>query len=565
MRRAKWWLLGTSAVVVLGAAGCGTAANATSSGSAKPATGSEAAVGAANDTLTVITSPKGNFADNFNPFDPSTNDGTYGNIYETLFYFDNLTGKTWELLGTSYRFTNGGKSLIVQLRTDAKWTDGTPFTANDVVFTFNELKKYPDADTNNIWSELAGVRALNPHEVEFTFKSVDIPFAEQYVLGGTYIVPEHEWSSLGDPTKVKITWQKAIGTGPFKLISFSPQQYTFEANRFYYSGVPKVKYVRYPAYTSNQGADLALASGQVDWAGIDIPDIQKTFVAADPAHHHYDFPPGGVVELYPNFDNPLLANLAVRQAINLAINRKAIQQIGETDYSVLPVPTSLIPSQMSWLDPNLPSQDRQFTVNDAKAIQILEKAGFKRNSRGIFEKDGKELSFNLLTVSGWSDWDEDALLIKQELQPIGININVVQEQFNAYFNSINPGVGIKPNYDLALSWTNEGPTPYTIYYDMLDSKGNWNIEQYRNPQVDEALRQFASTTNPAVERQALYQVERIAAEDLPVIPVFDGELWYEYNDAHFTGWPTKQNMWINPAPYTFQAAAIIMDHLKPVS
>ncbi|WP_304595874.1 ABC transporter substrate-binding protein [Alicyclobacillus sendaiensis] len=565
MRRAKWWLLGTSAVVVLGAAGCGTAANATSSGSAKPVTGSEAAVGAANDTLTVITSPKGNFADNFNPFDPSTNDGTYGNIYETLFYFDNLTGKTWDLLGTSYRFTNGGKSLIVQLRTNAKWTDGTPFTANDVVFTFNELKKYPDADTNNIWSELAGVRALNPHEVEFTFKSVDIPFAEQYVLGGTYIVPEHEWSSLGDPTKVKITWQKAIGTGPFKLISFSPQQYTFEANRFYYNGVPKVKYVRYPAYTSNQGADLALASGQVDWAGIDIPDIQKTFVAADPAHHHYDFPPGGFVELYPNFDNPLLENLAVRQAINLAINRKAIQQIGETDYSVLPVPTSLIPSQMSWLDPNLPSQDRQFTVNDAKAIQILEKAGFKRNSRGIFEKDGKELSFNLLTVSGWSDWDEDALLIKQELQPIGININVVQEQFNAYFNSINPGVGIKPNYDLALSWTNEGPTPYTIYYDMLDSKGNWNIEQYRNPQVDEALRQFASTTNPAVERQALYQVERIAAEDLPVIPVFDGELWYEYNDAHFTGWPTKQNMWINPAPYTFQAAAIIMDHLKPVS
>ncbi|WP_062310677.1 hypothetical protein [Alicyclobacillus sendaiensis] len=100
---------------------------------------------------------------------------------------------------------------------------------------------------------------------------------------------------------------------------------------------------------------------------------------------------------------------------------------------------------------------------------------------------------------------------------------------------------------------------------MLDSKGNWNIEQYRNPQVDEALRQFASTTNPAVERQALYQFERIAAEDLPVILIFYIELWYECNDAHFTGWPTKQNMWIDPAPYTFLAAAIIRDHLKPVS
>ena len=150
----------------------------------------------------------------------------------------------------------------------------------------------------------------------------------------------------------------------------------------------------------------------MDWAGIDIPDIQKTGLA-DPQHNHYYFPPGGVVELYPNFNNPLLAQLPVREAIDLAINRKAIQQIGETNYAVLPVPTSLIPSQMSWLDPNLPAQDRQFSVNDQKAIQILEKAGFKRNSQGIFEKDGKELSFNLLTVSGWSDWDEDALLIKR--------------------------------------------------------------------------------------------------------------------------------------------------------
>jgi len=128
-------------MVVLGVVGCGTGATGTTSVSSGAAPGSEAAVGANGDTLTVITSPKGNFADNFNPFDPSTNDGTYGNIYETLFYFDNLTGKTWDLLGTSYHFTNGGRSVIVQLRTNAKWTDGTPFTANDVVFTFTRLRQ----------------------------------------------------------------------------------------------------------------------------------------------------------------------------------------------------------------------------------------------------------------------------------------------------------------------------------------------------------------------------------------------------------------------------------------
>jgi len=89
---------------------------------------------------------------------------------------------------------------------------------------------------------------------------------------------------------------------------------------------------------------------------------------------------------------------------------------------------------MSWLDPNLTSQDRQFTLNDEKGVPSCRKAGL-RGTAWQFEKDGKELSFNSLTVSGWSDWDEDALLIKQELQPVGININVVQQQFNAYFHS----------------------------------------------------------------------------------------------------------------------------------
>ncbi|WP_040289130.1 ABC transporter substrate-binding protein [Alicyclobacillus hesperidum] len=554
-----------AAVVVAGGAYAGVAQG----GSSQPTVSTKEVSASAStspsaSTLTVLTSPKGNFADSFNPFDPSTNDGTFGNIYETLFYFDSVTGKTFNLLGKSYAFSNGNKTLTVNLQPNAKWSDGVKFTAQDVVFTFNELKKYPAADTNNVWSQLESVKAVGNSKVVFTFKAVDIPFAEQYVLGSTYIVPEHEWKSLGDPTKVKLPWQKAIGTGPFKLVSFSPQMYTFEANKLYYGGVPKVQYVKYPAYTSNQTADLALASGEIDWSGIDIPDIQKTYVSADPKHNHYYFAAGSVVEMYPNFNNPLLSQLPVREAINLAINRNVIQSKGETGYSQLPVPTSLIPSQMSWLNPNLQGTGKSFTVNDAKAVQILEKAGFRRDSHGIFAKDGKELSFQLLTVTGWSDWDEDALLIKQELQQIGININVVQQQFSAYYNLINPGAGLKPHYDLALSWTNEGPTPYTIYYDMLDSKGNFNIEQYRNPAVDAALTQFAATTNVSQQKQALYKVESIVTQQLPVIPIFDGELWYEYNDAKFTGWPTKNNLWINPAPYTFQSAAIIMDHLKPV-
>ncbi|TDY45269.1 peptide/nickel transport system substrate-binding protein [Alicyclobacillus sacchari] len=517
-------------------------------------------------TLTVVPNVLATWQDNFNPF-AGTNSvsGTLGNIYETLFYFDNTTGKQFNLLGTSFAFSNGAKTLTVGLQSKAKWTDGKPFTAQDVVFTFNELKKYPDADTNGIWQQLSSVKAEGNYKVVFQFKQPNIPFAEQYVLGGTYIVPQHEWASLGDPAKAKITHDKAIGTGPFKLMSFSTQDVKYEANKMYYNGAPKVQILSYPAYATNQAADLALASGQIQYAGINIPDIQKTFVAANPKHNHYYFPPNNPVELYPNLNNPLLAELPVREAISDAINRTQLSVKGETGYESVASPNGLVlPPQKSWLNPNLPAADKTFTQNDAKAVQLLTAAGFKKDKNGIFAKNGKELSFNLLVVAGWSDWDEDALLIKQDLQKIGINVNVQQEQYSAYYNQIDPGAGQKPTYDFAISWTNVGPTPYTLYYDMLDSNGSFNIEGYKNATVDTALSDFSKTTNLVQQKSDIYKIEKIAAEQLPVIPLLNGALWYEYNDAQFTGWSTQSNLWIDPSPYNYQSAAIVMDRLKPI-
>lgn len=551
MSKTKWMAgLAASAATVVTLSGFAVTASAATSSS----------------TLTVVPNVLATWQDNFNPF-AGTNSvsGTLGNVYETLFYFDNTTGKQFNLLGTSFKFSNGNKTLTVNLQHKAKWTDGTPFTAQDVVFTFDDLKKYSDADVNGIWQQLKSVTAKGNYQVVFQFKTVNIPYAEQYVLGGTYIVPQHQWKSLGDPAKAKITHDKAIGTGPFKVSSFSTQDVKYAANNSYYGGAPKVQTLSYPAFATNSAADLALASGQIQYAGINIPNIQKTFVSADPKHNHYYFPPNDPVELYPNLSNPLLSQLAVRQAMNLAIDRQELSTKGETGYESVASPNGLTPTQKSWLDPSLPAADKSFTVNDAKAEQILQKAGFKKDSKGIYAKNGQELSFTLLTVAGWSDWDEDALLISQQLKKIGIQINVSQQQYSAYYNLVDPGAGQKPNYQLAISWTNTGPTPFTTYHDLLDSQGAFNIEGFKSTAVDKALANFAQTTNAAAQKKDLYTVEKIEAEQLPVLPLLNGALWYEYNDADFSGWSTQSNLWIDPSPYNYQSAAIIMDRLKPIS
>nr|WP_281758375.1 ABC transporter substrate-binding protein [Alicyclobacillus hesperidum] len=550
-----------AAVVVAG----GTYAGVASAGSSKTTTSlpGQASI-SSGTTLTVCSNPTPSWQDNFNPFDSSALGGTIGNVYQPLFYFDSVTGKQFNLLGTSFKFSDDNKTLTVQLRPNAKWQDGKAFTSTDVVFTFMELKRYPDADTNGIWQQLTSVKATGPHTVVFQFKTANIPFAETYVLGSTYIVPEAQWKSLGDPTKAKITSQNAIGTGPFKVSYFSPQDYKFTANPLYYGGKPKVQTLSYPAYGGNQGADLALASGQIQYGGIDIPNIETTFVKADPAHNHYYFPPSEPVELYPNLHNPLLAQLPVREAINDAINRNVLSTKGETGYEKPGTPTSLVlPNDQAWEAPDLTPSEKSFTVNDKLAIETLEKAGFHRGSDGIFEKNGQKLSFDLLTVSGWSDWDEDALLIKQQLQQVGIAVQVDQKDYAAYYNLIDPGKGQIPKYALAISWTNTGPTPYTTYYDMLDTNGNFNLEGFHNAAVDAALSNYSATTNLAQQKKDLYKVEHIVAQQLPVICLLDGALWYEYNDSQFTGFPTKQNLWIYPSPDSPLPASIVLSQLKP--
>ncbi len=508
--------------------------------------------------LVMLPSPYGTFPDNFNPFSSSANPGTIGLIYQPLFYQDNVSGHTFPLLGTSYSWSNHNKTLTVDLRKGVKWTDGVPFTAKDVVFSFDMIKKYPTADINGVWTQLSGVTASGNYKVVFNFKQANVPFA-YYVLSTT-IVPQHIWSKVGDPTK--LTNSNPVGTGPYLLLSFNSQVYKFSSNSHYWGGAPAVKSVEYPAFTSNTSADLALAKGQATWGGLFIPGIQSVYTSKNP-NNHYWFPPNNVVMLYTNLQDSLLKNLVVRKAISMAIDRQKIYMEGEYGYEPVASPTGLImPNNKSWLNTKLPKADQQFTYSPSAAIKLLESAGYKQNSQGIFvSPQGKPLNFTLQVVSGWTDWDADAALIAQDLKSIGINVTVQEEQYGAYYSNIgNP----KKNYQLAISWTNSGPTPYYLYENMLNPKGNFNVEQLNNPKITGLLDKYSTTSNLTTQKQYIYQIQQYVAEQLPSIPLVYGATWYEYNNAQYTGWPTPSNPYINPAPYTNVAQAIVLTHLRPV-
>src|SRR5438270_2733949 len=122
--------------------------------------------------LTVAVSPKGNFAENFNPFLPAGNVnlyGTNGMIYETLYFFNREDGSTTPMLATGYQFSSDASSVTINLRQGVKWSDGQAFTSDDVVYTLNLMQQNKALDTSNLWGTIKNVSAPDANSVVVNF------------------------------------------------------------------------------------------------------------------------------------------------------------------------------------------------------------------------------------------------------------------------------------------------------------------------------------------------------------------------------------------------------------
>jgi peptide/nickel transport system substrate-binding protein len=513
----------------------------------------------AADHITIVPSPKGAWSNNFNPYSGASNAGAQGMIYETLLFFNREDGTIHPWLASSYTLSSDGTSVNFTLQKNVKWSDGQPFTSDDVVFTLNMLHQYPALDSGALWQAISSVSNPDPSTVVVNFKSPSGPLL-WYLGGQTWIVSKHLWSSVNPVTSTDST---PVGTGPYTLKSFSPQQYVLGKNAHYWQpGKPSINELRYPSYDSNVSADLLLSSGAVDWTGLFTPNIQQTFVSRDPAHNHYWFPPRNVVMLYLNLAKAPFDKLAVRQALSVAINRTDIQNTAESTYEPVASPTALVlPANQSWLDSAY--QSTAYSAPDtAKATQLLESAGFTKGSDGIYkDASGKQLAFSLEVVTGWTDWVSACQIMASNFKAIGIKATVNAVSFNQYYSDLQQG-----NFQTAISWTNPGPTPYYLYNSMLNgantaplgqqAASNW--ERWNDPATNQFLTQYATSTDQSAQKQAMAGIEKIMVEQLPSIPLVLGATWNEYTTNHVTGWPTPQNPYASPAPFDTPDSEVVV-------
>ncbi|HEX3516514.1 MAG TPA: ABC transporter substrate-binding protein [Trebonia sp.] len=519
------------------------------------------------------SSPENSLSDNFNPFDsaaPVQGMGATGLVYEPLLQFDMAAPSTpphpW--LATAYTWGDSGRSITFTIRQGVKWNNGTPFTPADVAFTFNYVKAH-SSGTDDI--NLGG---LNPTSVTASGNTVTLDFSTpQYMnlehIGGQAILPQSVWSTVTDPAT--FTDPTPVGTGPYVLGSYTPEGFTMIRNKDYWQNVPVGK-VYFPDYTTNTAAETALFSGQIDWTGNYIPNLQQDFVNKDPATNHFFEGANSSNALYPSLTTWPTNQLAVRQAIDVALNRQALDTEGESGMEVPVENASGItqPAFTPWLAPSLATDNLPPTGSATQAASILTKAGYHKDGAGYYALNGREVDVAITTPGSYSDYANDVQLAVQSLQSAGIKAsfnNVTVAAYNAD--------AVDGSFQLLLRWGSGGITPYQLYDGWLDpsliATGNGNYERLNDPTMTADLAKLNGDATVPEQTTDLTPIEQYVANKLPVIPTTVSAEWFEYSSAHFTGWPTQSNPYqsgqpsgTNMGPGTGTDLYVIL-HLTPVS
>ncbi len=520
-------------------------------------------------TLVAYTGQSGDYQINFNPFSPSRIGGL-GTIYETLFFVNKAkVSDLVPLLGTQQSWNTDGTVLSVTLRDGVTWSDGQPFTAKDVAFTFSLLKN--NAAINNIGFD-GTATAVDDTHVTFTFKAPAFVKGPD-LLGAVPIVPEHLWKTIS-PTEDVV--EKPVGTGAYLIGEFKPQAFTYAANPKYWGGEPKVKKIRFVALSGNQAGADGIAAGTVDWFTGPIPDIKNT---------KKNFPK---YDAYTQWQNQMVlatcssvqmgckgpqTDPAVRHALYSALNRTQLNKLAFQDTASAISPAfTLTPSQDRFAAASLAEKVAPMAAEPQKSAQVLEQAGWVKGSDGIYAKGGQRLSLTVEVVTGWTDYITAIDTMASQAKAAGIELQAAQSSWNEWTEKKGSG-----NFQLVIDSLGQGPAPdpfylYTYFYDsgtgakVGKSAGN-NFSRYANPEVDKALDDLAALPlDDQAARQPYFDtIQQAIVRDMPYVPVLTGGTTSVWNTAKFSGWPSDQDLYAFPAVWSSLDAAEIFKRLKSQS
>lgn len=528
-------------VLVAGVAGCSTNSSSSSSGTILN-------VGGQADNLTRV----------FNPYLPDGTAyslGSKGMIYENLVQINYVkVGSDIPWLAKSWEWASDNKSITFHLQPGVKWADGKAFSAKDVVFSYELVKKYPALNTLGV--DFDTIKATDDNTVVITFAE---PSEQDFTtLVQLPIVSEHLWSKVKDPTTFQDS--KPVGTGPFELSTFSPQSYLLTKNKSYWQpGKPAIDGLRFISYKDNQAQANALVQGQIDWAGTYIANAKETYLSKN-KDFHYWAPDVGQDGLIPNNDVfPFKDDPAVKQAISLAVDRKQIADSRNSHPA-----TSQIGLPMPAFEDAIAPEYKglNFTQDKAAAAKLLEDDGWVKDSSGYYAKNGKELAFSISFPSAYTDIAAPAQVIVSQLKDAGMKVSID----GVAVNDINK-MTASGKFETTIGYpVDSAPTVYSFYNNIMnpayykpigtDTPTYQNIQRYQNPEAAQLLAEYPNAATDADRKAIIAKLEGIWIKTLPMVTLFYWGYYGDWSTAKATGFPDESDPYFAPNPNVVVATRI---------
>jgi peptide/nickel transport system substrate-binding protein len=471
-----------------------------------------------------------------NPFFPAnTANGFLAFMYETLMYFNPIAGKLEPALATGYEWSQDYLSLTFTIRDGVTWHDGEPFSAADVAYTYNILKTDPSLDRFSLWKRFTSVEAQGNKVVfKLNQRFPSLP----YYTNDIYIVPKHIWEPL--PSVTRALNEKPIGTGPFIWAAYNTgTDVQFSANKNYWHGAPKLDGIVCKLFNSSPNLMLNLIRGDIyaSLGTMTMPSIPELMTKPGAKIQVFNSTNNFVVAM--NNENPLLADVNVRRAMSMAVNVDDLITKGEYN--------AALPTSAGWLsglfgDLQSEKAKKSHIYDPAGSMALLEKAGYTKGRDGIYQKDGKRLSFTYHNASGAPAQQMEAGMIQQWLLNIGIEIIPRLATWPELTQLLQTG-----RYDLLQNQISYLVDPYaalntSFHSSMTAPSGELvagtNYFRYRNPQVDILLDQVSSETDPAKQKELYYKIQDIIIDDVPFIPMYLGGHIPYYEGGRYSGWDT---------------------------
>ncbi|MBD0337016.1 MAG: ABC transporter substrate-binding protein [Cyanobacteria bacterium Co-bin13] len=406
-------------------------------------------------------------------YDPTLGWGRYGSpLFQSTLLRRDENLEIVNDLATDYRVSEDGRTWTVTIREDAQFSDGEPLTAADVAYTFNKAAESGGLTDVTVLEEAV---ATDDYTVELRLKQPQSTFVNRLITVG--IVPEHAHG----PDYAR----NPIGSGPYQLVQWDEgQQLIVEANPNYYGEAPGIGRLVF-LFTEEDAAFAAARAGQAQVVSVPQSlavqsiDGMTLYDVASVDNRGLMFPfPAQTGKTTPDgkpVGNDVTADLAIRQAVNYAVDRQALvdgvlEGYGSPAYG--PV------SGLAWEEPSANIED----ANPELARQILAEGGWSdSNGDGVLEKDGLKAEFTLLYPASDSTRQALALSVAEMLKPVGIQANVEGKSWDEMEPLVHSNV-------VLFGWGSHDQTEmYNLYHSQAAQGDFYNAGYYANQAIDRTL------------------------------------------------------------------------------